>query len=480
MHEPGEEMLRRGGARIEPSRPRESSGLAGPRGYERLGIWAFFIAAMVFGGIVEMRSAFLSARMTDLDTYLRAAWAVRTGRDPYTITDDRYWHYNYAPLFAIALMPLADPPPGFSRAGMLPFWGAVAIWYLLNLGFLAFAVNHLASVLERTTAGVTSGIAPPGCRRWWSPRLLPVLICLGPVAVALERGQADLLLLALLCGMIGAILARRSIAAGMWLAGAICLKVFPLYLLVYPLWRRDWRLLASCVLGLIVGLIVIPAGFFGPAKALGYAREWNQVLIEPALVGGKDRSRAGELLDINGTDNQSVVALIHRWYNLGETISLPRRLRTRPLASWATPAHWSIGLLLTALTVTAAGWRRRAAPLAEELFVAALAVIMVITSPVSHLHYFTLAVPLATGLVIVGRGDAVYPQGKWRWLFALVAAANLVPLLPGLEALRDLGMASLAALAMWCAGTITVRRQILNPELTAAHELNAQGLQQRP
>ena len=79
---------------------------------------------------------------------------------------------------------------------MMPFGVAVALWYVLNFLFLAFAVNHLATALERATAADRGGIPPPGSRSWWSLRLLPILICIGPIGVALERGQADLLLLA--------------------------------------------------------------------------------------------------------------------------------------------------------------------------------------------------------------------------------------------------------------------------------------------
>jgi alpha-1,2-mannosyltransferase len=420
----------------------------------------FFLCALAFGAIVEMRSAFLHYRMTDLDVYLRAAWAVRTGHDPYTITDDRGWHYHYPPLFAIALIPLADPPRGHSRSGMLPFGMAVALWYVLNLLFVVYALNHLANALERAAAANRSGIPPPGARSWWSLRLLPTLICIGPLGVAVERGQADLLLLALLCAMIGAIMARRSATAGWCLAGAICLKLFPAYLLIYSLWRRDLRLLASCAMGLILGLIVIPAAFFGPGSTISYAREWNQVLIQPALLGGADRSRAGELLDINATDSQSFLALIHRWYNLDETVELPRPLRSRPLETWATPAHWAIAIFLTALTLAAARWRPPGSPLDEEIFLGSLAIIMVLSSPVSHLHYLNLAVPLTMGLVMAGRGDAVYPRRKWIWLFAAVAACGVLPLLPGLEVLRDLGLEGFAALALWGVGTTALRRSI--------------------
>jgi len=434
----------------------------------------FGLCAIAFGVNVEVRSDLLNTRRTDLDVYLRAAWAIRTGHDPYTITDNRGWHYQYPPLFAIALIPLADPPPGHNRAGMMPFGMAVAIWYVLNLLFVGWAANHLAVAMERAVAARYGGIPPPGSQAWWALRLLPIVICLPPIGVALERGQADLLVLAMLCGFIAAAIAGRSFAAGMWLAGAICVKVIPLYLLLYPLWRRDWRMIAWCALGVVIGILMIPAALLGPAKAIGYTREWNRVLVEPAMFAGKDRSRVPELLDINGTDNQSFVALIHRWRNFDETVTKPRRFRSRPLEAWAKPAHWSIALLLTALTLLAASWRRASAsPIAEELFAGCLMVLMILSSPVSHLHYFSLLMPLAMGLMVAGRGDDVYPSRKWVWLFGAVVASGALPLLPGLGALRDLGMASFGALTLWSAGLITMRRLAAEAGVTDQFDTSA-------
>src|SRR6266851_1412107 len=56
---------------------------------------------------IELRSAFLKRPMTDLQVYLRAAWAVRTGNDLYAITDENKWHYHYPAVFAILMVPLA-------------------------------------------------------------------------------------------------------------------------------------------------------------------------------------------------------------------------------------------------------------------------------------------------------------------------------------------------------------------------------------
>jgi hypothetical protein len=230
-------------------------------------------------------------------------------------------------------------------------------------------------------------------------------------------------------------------------------------------------MIASCVFGLLLGLLVIPAAFFGPSKTAALAREWNRVLIQPALFHGQDRSRAGELLDINGTDNQSFVALLHRWRNFDETVTIPRPLRSRPLEPWASPAHWAIAVLLTALTLLAARWRaEEESALTTELFASSLAVLMLLSSPVSHVHYFTLLLPLAMGLMVIGRGNGAYPTRKWIWLFAAVAASGALPLLPGLGALRDLCMASFGALALWGAGLIAMRRSVAEFSVIDQHD----------
>src|SRR5580704_6712238 len=85
-------------------------GFAPLKPWEKLGLGLFFLAILAFGGFVEYRSAFLSRRMGDLGCYLRAAWAVRAGVDMYGLKEDNGWHYNYPPLYATLLTPLADPP----------------------------------------------------------------------------------------------------------------------------------------------------------------------------------------------------------------------------------------------------------------------------------------------------------------------------------------------------------------------------------
>src|SRR5262249_31204322 len=78
---------------------------------EGVGLWLLLCVIFLFGVLVEYRSVFLQRRMTDLNCYLRAGWAVRQGgADLYHTSDDNGWHYNYPPLYAILLAPLADPP----------------------------------------------------------------------------------------------------------------------------------------------------------------------------------------------------------------------------------------------------------------------------------------------------------------------------------------------------------------------------------
>src|SRR5205823_2971111 len=140
----------------------DSTSAAGLSRLERGVLAALLALVVVFGVLVEIRTAFLKRRMGDLGCYLRAAWAVRTGNDLYDVTDDNTWHYNSPPLLAILMAPLADPPPGADTAGMLPYAWSAGIWYAFNILCLALAVHWLAGALLRTSALAELRAQPPG------------------------------------------------------------------------------------------------------------------------------------------------------------------------------------------------------------------------------------------------------------------------------------------------------------------------------
>jgi hypothetical protein len=312
---------------------------------------------------------------------------------------------------------------------------------------LFWGVHTLAGALEETSRDGALRAQPPLCGRWRVLRFLPILVCLPVIGQTLVRGQVNLVVLALLCGLIAAVVRGRRFQSGLWLAGAICLKVIPAFLLIYPLWRRDLRGLGGCALGLFLGLAVIPGTVLGPERTLTYWQEWTNVLLKPALGTGDDRSRAAELIDVTSTDSQSFLTLLHNG-------QYPDRA-TRPSQASAE-ARWGQRLLAAAFTLLAlfaGGWTRPADARAEALFLGLLIVVMNLVSPVCHLHYFCLTIPLIVAL-LAGQLESV--DGRPSTTFLLLTGANLVcmilPLFPGMDVVRDHGLAACGTLLLWGAG----------------------------
>jgi hypothetical protein len=442
--------------------------------WERTGLAIFFVVMVLFGSLVVKRSAFMQRRMTDLDCYLRAAWAVRTGADLYEIKDPNDWHYNYPPLFAILMVPLADPPDGEDRSGMLPFWLSAAVWYGFSLVCLALAVHWLAGAIEtrmkdeggrmnKRTENRSSFILHPSSfsKSWWALRILPVLACLAPIGHTLVRGQVNLLLLALLCGTIAATVRGRSWLAGFCLAGAICLKVIPAFLLLFPLWRRDFRCLGGCALGLVIGLGMLPFAVFGGPRTVAYYQKYTSVLLGPAMGIGSDQSRAKEMIETTCNDSQSLQATLH---NTLHPVRAERPAHPTVLVRWIPRL---VGGLMTLLTLLAAGPPTHPSPtwgragwggLNTVLFLGALVINMVLLSPICHMHYFSLCVIVVMGLVVA----AWQRNGGTRLGFGLILllAVNfivyLLPNVPGWLVLRDLGIAMYPVLVLWIVGTVVL------------------------
>ena len=179
--------------------------------WQKIGTISFFLFLLAFGGVVERRSALMERRMGDLDVFLRAAWAVRTGGDLYAVTSDNGWHYIYPPLYAIFLTPLADPPLDADHTGYLPYAISVAICYLLNVICLLFAAHVLASALEDRADDAEFRDQPRFCLRWWTLRLWPILICFPPIGHTLVRGQVNVIILATLCAALARLDSRAEL-----------------------------------------------------------------------------------------------------------------------------------------------------------------------------------------------------------------------------------------------------------------------------
>lgn len=441
--------------------------------WQRRGLIGLAVLALLFGCLVEYRSAFLKRRMTDLDVYLRAAWAVRSGHDLYQIEDDNHWHYHYPPLFAILMTPLADAPAGQDRTGMLPFAASATIWYIFNWLCLALGIHLLASALEQRSSRPEVRGVQVGGRRWWALRVIPFLACLSAIGGSLMRGQVDVLLLLLVCGMAAAALHKRSWQAGFWLAGAICLKIIPAFLLLYPLWRRDRRWLAGCAVGLVLGLGLIPGAVFGPTRTVEYYQEWGNAVVRPALAEGEDQSRAKELLNVTSTDSQSFLATIHN------TMHLDRNTRPAQASAGVRQAHWAISGLLTLVTLLAARRRLVQDGAAAVLCLGALVILMLLSSPVCHIHYFTLSLPLVMALMVAS-WEKQRPAAAGirlgiglKLLLAAHVVVTVLPRIPGLEVLRDIGLAMYAALVLWTVACAVVwRRTRSQPVGLAAGDLN--------
>ena len=443
-----------------------------PSRWERLGLMAFFVALVGFGVIVEVRTAFLSRKMGDLDCYLRPAWAIRKGLDFYEIKDDCGWHYNYPPLFAILMTPLADPPVGTDRTGMLPFALSAAIWYLASVGFIAIGIYWLATALEKTSANPAVRSQPWGCRRWWALRIIPALVCLPPMGHSLMRGQVNPLVLMLLCGMIAATIRGQGLRSGLCLAGMICIKVYPAFLLLYPVWRRDRRCLVGCVLGLFLGLIAVPTMAFGVPRTWAYYQEYYQVTLAPALGMGSDQSRAVELIDVPATDSQSFLAVFHN------TLHPDRATRPRQASLAVRASSLAAGALMTLITLLAVYRRRTDTGPVAVLFPSALMIVMLLLSPVCHLHYFAFLAPLVMGLI-----DAKWQQGHddklglgLLILFSVNVTVNALPNFPIMSLSRDFGLAASGTLILWLAAIWTIRK-LPSESITSPAHLDDVGQQ---
>ncbi len=463
---------------------------------ECVGLALGLLALLAFGANVEQRTALRRTPMTDLGVFACAAGAVRSGQNIYAVTDWHGWHYQYPPALAIVFTPLAHRAPtqptilaaGVPRTELNTPWGydiashrrffglhaenarffcIVAVWYVLSVALIFLSAHALACALERRKLKDPPPAAPRERRRWWWLRLLPLLVCAGSLATDLSRGQVDVIMLAAMSLGIYLAASGSDLKAGFWLSLPAALKLFPVLLIVYPIWRRRWRMLAGAVAGLIIALVILPSVALGPMRSIRLYRNWIHVLVEPALGQGTDTSRLRELTGMAGTDNQSVLAFIHNWrYH-----ELSRAQRPQMAAPGERSTAYVIGGLVL-LGVSLAMGRRRPDSPRNLLIIAGLLIgVALVVNPVSHNYYFLLLLPLIAGLLDNALKDSASRATALSILLviAVFMLTDLAARLPGVGPwVRDFGLPLLSLVAIMVAGAmVLLERESLAADLVS-------------
>jgi hypothetical protein len=157
-------------------------------------------------------------------------------------------YFRYTPLFLLVFLPFA----------LLPYKAAVAVWAVLKCAALYLVIRALGRRL---------GLARTGY--WW---LLLMVLCGGFVVQELSLGNAQFLIFAIVAASL-LWLDEHRYAAAFLLALAVSLKIWPLFFLPYLAARRRTPMVLR-TLGLVGGLTLLPAAYFGWSGNLHLLREW--------------------------------------------------------------------------------------------------------------------------------------------------------------------------------------------------------------
>jgi hypothetical protein len=394
----------------------------------------FLVACLLLTADVLVPEIWGHGKTKDYGLWFWAGQQVLAGRNLYPTDPNGYLEFIYPPLPAILLA--------------IPSWFGKIPLYLV-LSFLNAAAWWITSQLSNAMTG-SDRIPGP----WLAA--LPGFATLSFVFDMFDLGQPNLVLLAMMLYGFWLLQHDRPWFAGSMFALATAIKVFPVAVLPYLVWRRRWASAASMGVFLVVFLLLVPAPIRGFQRNVDELKTWYH-----AMVGSSSEKGFGQRDEQNWSwVNQSIIAMTHRLvrpinYNLNEP-DLPARTMNWVDVDFKT-ANW---IVLGVSLLIGLGFIAVIPPLsqvtprsnAEELGI--LFCLMTIASPLARQYYFMW---LFFPMTILMHRAAFDPRARVRGAtWAALAAAGLLmmlsfPVFPTL--LQAIGN-NLAATAVIIAGLV--------------------------
>lgn len=183
-------------------------------------------------------------------------------------TEDIYERYTYPnpPIMALLLGPLSRLPP---LIGSLT-------WFYLKVGMTLWCLWWVFRLIE-----TPSRPFPP-----WA-KAVAILLSLRPIMGDLVHGNVNLFILFLIVCSLVAFHHGRDFLSGILLALSIACKVTPALFIPYFLWKRSWRVLGGCAVGLGLFFVVVPGAFLGTERNLDLLESWAERMVHPYVIEGQ-------------------------------------------------------------------------------------------------------------------------------------------------------------------------------------------------
>ena len=323
----------------------------------------FFVCSILLVADVLVPELWGSGKTKDYPLWYWAGQQVLQGEDLYPKNLADYFDFIYPPLPAVLL---AVPVALYACLSLL---NVIAWW--------------MTGQFSHTMSG--SGRVPD---QWLY--FLPAFVTISFVFDMFDLGQPNLMLLALMLYGFWLMQRARPCFAGSMFALATAIKVFPVAVLPYLVWRRQWAAAASMIAFTLVFLFVVPAPVRGLQHNAAELKTWYQ-----AMVGASSEKGFGQRDEQNWSwVNQSIIAMTHRLtrpvnYNQDDP---SRPVRTMNVVDISFAAANLVVLVVCAVLglafvlVIPAEKRRTARSDAEELGI--LFCLMTVASPLAREYYF--------------------------------------------------------------------------------------------
>lgn len=288
-------------------------------------------------------------RVGDFRGYALAGIQVIKGANLYS-SDYNTW----PPFFSIVCVPIALIND-FSEGGMrfiwlvgslLAFWGAVRLM--------------VRQLLNRKVSWKTG----PDLVSWRDPILLvPLLIILRYLLDNLANVQINMYILFLAILTIYFFIKEKPLLAGIILAFSISIKVYPIFLLIYFVFKREWAisLWTMVFLAMFNGSTVL---VFGWEESLGFHETWKEIASNSPAANHKNQSLTGLLfrllsnqdpgfeLQINLLDLSDSTIRKLSYLVAGLAAIVPAYLVRKKLTNRTSLGAWlEYAMVLSALTV---------------------------------------------------------------------------------------------------------------------------------